>query len=226
MDEVLQTGEVSAHLTKQYDFRRSMDKNDFVSLMFYLGLLTVKKQYYSQWTFVVPNFVIRTLYFDYFRELLEVREKVKVDKNEAFEKVLLLAIENDIQPLIEMVETTLKQLSNRDSIKFDEKYVKVIFTTLFFLSQLYTIHNEYETDLKYVDLLCTYRRPVEIKYQQLIELKYLKKEDTSKLKAKSKEARDQLNTYLAHDKIKRLENLRAWAIVFVGGEAKSVECLK
>ena len=40
------------------------------------------------------------------------------------------------------------------------------------------------------------------------------------------EAIDQLNGYLEHDKIKRLKNLKAWAIVFVGAEARVVENLR
>ena len=85
---------------------------DFVSLMFYLGLLTVHAQHYSQWQFRIPNFVIRTLYFDYFRELLEAHEKVTLDSNKAIEAILPLAIENDIAPFIQLVEDVLHQLSN------------------------------------------------------------------------------------------------------------------
>lgn len=226
METVLKEGEIKSFLTKQFDFRRNMNQGDFISLMYYLGLLTAKGNYYGRWIFTVPNFVIGTLYFDYFRELLLVRDNIQIDKNYASEVVLPLALENDMHPLIQWVEKTLKQLSNRDYVQFDEKYIKVIFTTVFYLSQLYTVYNEPETDLKYPDLLCTYRTPIDVKYQQLIELKYVKKEEAKKLNAKVKEAQEQIEGYLQHEKIKQLKNLRAWAIVFVGAEAKSLACLQ
>lgn len=226
MSQVLQEKEIAAFLTKQFDFRRNMTNSDFVSLMFYLGLLTVKSDYYGQWVFTVPNFVIHTLYFDYFRELLENRADINLDKSQAAFAVLPLALENDIVSLIQLVEKTLEQLSNRDYVKFDEKYVKVVFTTVLYLSQLYMVYNEFETKLKYPDLLCTYRTPIDVKYQQMIELKYVKKEQANQLKAKSQKATEQIQSYLKHDKIKQLKNLRAWAIVFVGSEAQFVECLQ
>lgn len=226
METVLKEGKIKAFLTKQFDFRRTMDNSDFVSLMFYLGLLTIKGKDLAHWVFTVPNFVISNLYFDYFKELLQHQAELRIDKSDVSSIVAPLAMENDIQPLIQLVEKILTHLSNRDYVQFDEKYVKVVFTSLLYLSQLYTVYNEPEINLKYPDLLCTYRTPIEVKYQQLLELKYVKKEETQKLDAKAKEAKNQIEGYLKHEKIKQLKNLRAWAIVFVGPDAKFVECLQ
>ncbi|MEZ4665011.1 MAG: hypothetical protein R2911_46385 [Caldilineaceae bacterium] len=41
--------------------------------------------------------------------------------------MLELAQENNIAPVVEAVEAILLQLSNRDAIAFDEKYVKAVF---------------------------------------------------------------------------------------------------
>lgn len=224
--QILETREISARLIKKFSFDRHFDESNFVSLMYYLGLLTIKRKYYSNLIFTIPNFVIETLYFDYFRTLLEDRDKVYLPQDKTLEAVLALALRNDIQPIIALSEDVLKQLSNRDAVGFDEKYVKTIFTTFFFMSQIYTIYNELETDRRYTDLLCLYRTPIEVNNQLLFELKYLKKEDAKQVKKITKEGREQLNAYLAHDKIKQLENLKAWLVVFVGEQAVVMENLQ
>jgi len=47
-------------------------------------------------------------------------------------------------PLIEAVEAILLQLSNRDAVGFDEKYVKAVFASLLYSTQIYTIHSGYQ----------------------------------------------------------------------------------
>lgn len=226
IQQVIETGEVTAKLIKKFSFDRTFDENNFVSLMYYLGLLTIKKKYYSNFIFTIPNFVIQTLYYDYFKTLLEDRNNVLLPHNETLDAILALALENNIHPIIQLTESVLKQLSNRDAVGFDEKYIKTIFTTFFFMSQIYTIYNELETDRKYTDLLCTYRTPIEVNNQLLFELKYIKKEHAKKLKEITDAGRIQLQSYLKHDKIKQLENLKAWLVVFVGEKAVVFENLQ
>ncbi|MBV7337559.1 PD-(D/E)XK nuclease domain-containing protein [Chloroflexi bacterium TSY] len=155
--------------------------------------------------------------------MLLQRSELASNEIRLHDRVVSLAQENDIQPLIKVVESILRQLSNRDAVGFDEKHVKAIFTSLFYTTQIYTIHSEYETEREYVDLLLTRRPPIEPNYQFAFELKYLKRSEASQLKTKKQEARTQLRRYLQHDDLQSLSDLRAWIIVFVGPEAKAVE---
>ena len=129
---------------------------------------------------------------------------------------------NNITPLIEAVEAILLQLSNRDAIGFDEKYVKAVFASLLYPTQIYTIHSEYETNRRYVDLLLTRRPPIEPNYQFAFELKYLKLAEADQVETVKAEALAQMQAYLQHDKLCSLSDLRAWLIVFVGPKAQVV----
>ena len=116
----------------------------------------------------------------------------------------------------------LKQLSNRDAVGFDEKYVKAVFASLLYPTQIYTIQSEYETDRRYVDLLLIRRPPIHPNYQFAFELKYLKQSDAHRLAAVKKEGLAQMQEYLRHEKLRTLTNLRAWLLVFVGPKAEVV----
>lgn len=226
MDDILTKGTVNASLTEQFNFNLKFSKSDYVSLLFYMGLLTIKGSFLSNYIFRIPNFVIRDIYYQYFQAVLEQRKHLNIDEGKVKNAVFALALENDIQQLVTLVEDILLQMSNRDAIGFDEKYVKVIFASLLHVAQIYTIFSEFETNRKYVDILCTKREPFEVNYQIAIELKYIKKKNAATLSEITAEGETQLANYLQHDKLKKLENLKAWLLVFVGEEAKVLQALQ
>ena len=222
LDELLTEGQITAQLTRQFSFERTFTRDDLVSLLFYMGIITIKEGQLTRLIFEIPNFVISQLYFEYFNQLLLDRANLRADEINIYDRVLQLAQENEIAPLIEAVEAILRQLSNRDAVGFDEKYVKAIFASLLYTTQIYTIHSEHETERKYVDLLLTRRPPIEPNYQFAFELKYLKQSEAHKVAEIKTAGLAQLQQYLAHADLQALTDLRAWLIIFVGTEAQVV----
>ncbi len=223
LEELLTQGSVAARLTRQFSFEKVFTRDDLISLLFYMGIVTIKEAQLSRYIFETPNFVITQLYYEYFNQLLLQRAGLNADTIRIYDRVLKLAQENQIQPVIEAVESILRQLSNRDAVGFDEKYVKVILASLFYTTQIYTIHSEYESERGYIDLLLTRRPPIDPNYQFAFELKYLKQNEATRLDEVKQAGLNQLQTYLRQGKLQSMSNLRAWLIVFVGTEAKVVE---
>ncbi len=220
LNELITEGQISAQLTRQFSFEKVFTRDDLVSLLFYLGIVTIKNAELSRFVFEPPNFVIRQLYFTYFQQLILQRASLRSDDLLIYDRVLQLAQKNEITPLLEAVETILSQLSNRDAIGFDEKYLKAIFASLLYPTQIYTIHSEYETNRRYVDLLLTRRPPIAPNYQFAIELKYLKKGDAEQLERVKAEGFAQMQEYLSHEKLHALSDLRAWLIIVVGAKVE------
>lgn len=222
LDELITDGQVAAQLTRQFSFEKDFTRDDLISLLFYLGIVTIKAAQLSRFVFEPPNFVITQLYFDYFHQLILRRTSLRGDDLRVYDRVLQLAQENEIAPLIEAVEAILQQLSNRDAVGFDEKYVKAIFASLLYSTQIYTIHSEYESDRRFVDLVLTRRPPIDPTYQFAFELKYLKQGDAQRLESVKAEGLAQMQEYLQHAKLRALVDLRAWLVVFVGPKAQVV----
>ena len=115
-----------------------------------------------------------------------------------------------------MVHTYLNNLSNRDYIKFDEKYVKVLFYSIAMnLKDLYWIKSEFEVNRKYPDLLLVPKDTTKGYHSIMIEFKYLKKEEASDLEEKQKEAREQIQEYSEFEEIKSVGNLDKYTVVAV-----------
>jgi len=222
LNELITQGQISGQLTRQFSFEKEFTRDDLISILFYLGIVTIKSAQLSRFVFEPPNFVIEQLYFTYFQQVVLRQAALRADDLRIYERVVQLAQENEIMPLIEAVEEILRQLSNRDAMGFDEKYVKAIFASLLYATQIYTIHSEYETDRRYVDLLLTRRPPIEPNYQFAFELKYLKQADAHRLETVKDEGLAQMQAYLRHDKLRQLNDLRTWLIVFVGTKAEVV----
>jgi len=222
LNELITEGQVSAQLTRQFSFEKDFTRDDLISLLFYLGIVTIKAAELSRFIFEPPNFVITQLYFTYFQQIVLRRAALRADDLRIYDRVLKLAQENDIAPLIEAVEAILLQLSNRDAVGFDEKYVKAVFAALLYPTQIYTVISEYETNRRYVDLLLTRRPPIDPNYQFAFELKYIKQQDVDQLETVKAAGLTQIQTYLRHEKLQRLTDLRAWLVVFVGPKAQVV----
>ena len=71
-------------------------------------------------------------------------------------------------------------------------------------------------------MLLTRRPPIDPNYQFAFELKYLKQQDADQLATVQAAGLTQIQTYLRHEKLQGLTDLRAWLVVFVGPKAQVV----
>ena len=76
----------------QFSFEKQFDAENLVSLMYYLGLLTIEQKQYSSYIFKIPNFVIQSLYFEYFTELLQKRDNIHIESDRVKPAVLSLPV--------------------------------------------------------------------------------------------------------------------------------------
>jgi hypothetical protein len=225
MEEVLSKGWARAALTKQFTFERPWTPDDQVSLLYYLGMLTVKERALGGgWAFQVPNLAIHQLYYKFFfdklRERAELQDSIFVDTREA---VIRMSVDNELGPLLVIIEQVLARLSNRDMRGgFNEGHLKAIVASLLVPSRVYLVRSEPEAERQYVDLLCIALPEVRVNWNFAFELKYLKQQDAAQLEAKAAKAKTQLEGYLQTEDLQRVDRLAAYAIVFVGAEAKSV----
>ncbi len=225
LNELIVNKEVAANLTAQFSLEKELDRDDFISLLFYMGIVTIRSAYYSQLKFSIPNHVIEGLYLEFFARLVAERHLFKIQTRPIEDAMIALASQNDLKLFIALVEDLLGKLSYQDFKKFDEKYIKVVICAYLSLSNLYFIKSEYEVPGGYVDLLLLTKPPVIPDYQFALELKYLKKGEAKKLAAVKTQAISQLRGYLATPEAQAMPNLRGYVLVFVGNKCKVCEAM-
>ena len=172
-----ETGKVTAELTIQFSFEKTFSEDDLVSLLFYMGFLTIEKRTLSSFVFRFPNFVIERLYANYFVSILQSQVDLPIDNSPLNKAVIDMAMSGNPQPFFDQVGKILKILSNRDAFHFNEMTLKAIFVSCLYQQQFYYVHSEYETEKGYADVFLEAIRGYEPTYQVAFELKYLKKGD-------------------------------------------------
>ncbi|MCK4257977.1 MAG: AAA family ATPase [Halanaerobiales bacterium] len=224
LEKILMGQSQTTTITREYSLAKDFTEADFLSLLFYLGFLTIEEKVLKRVRLKVPNYAIKELYFDFFFKILQERFELNLDISEIQDSIETLALTGDIDKFLKVVEKTLKQLSFRDFIEFDEKYIKIIMYTYLVMSKAYYIKSEYETKEGYVDIgFFQHPDSEESLYEGLIELKYIKKSAYKKegwaiIDKKLAEGREQLLSYQDDDELKHRHKLLKWVLVFVGDE--------
>jgi hypothetical protein len=224
LDELISMGEVTAQQRRKFDFEKGFDRDDFISLLAYMGFVSLVRTSLSGEVFGIPNYVVRELYFQYFKVELERRNQMTISNRAIALAVEVLALHDDIQPLITEMERALQLLSNRDAMGMDEKHIKVLLLTLLYQTSVYFIQSEREMNRKYPDIMLLERSPIVVDYQHLIELKYSKQSDgTTGWEAKRQAGITQVQGYLQLPDIAALPKLSAWLLISDGVRVEVVK---
>ena len=220
LEDIIEGNPVYCVLTEQFSLEKTFTKDDFKSLLFYLGMLTIESSEYGLITLKVPNYAIKGLYFEYFQKVINEAMDYELEVSKITQAIGLIASRGDNTEIIKVVERTLNKLSNRDYIGFDEKYVKLIFLSYLFLSKIYLVKSEYEVENGYIDIALLKQANVDPNYFAIIEFKYITKKQyeekgDSIVKEVLQDAVTQLNKYKSSQELMKVKNLKKWAIVFV-----------
>jgi len=200
-------------LTHETEFR--FDAKALASLLFYMGYLTIAGRNRTEIELRMPNLVLKSLYLDYMHHILMRRAQVRIDGLKKDDMVQALA-EGNINPLIELTETLLNGLSNRDYERFDEKYIKVVMLSLMSDINIYIPHSEYEIGADgYVDLYLQAAFEPERSASYLVELKYVKARASKQTQAaKEREGVQEMQKYLQSAAGRAITHAQAYVLIF------------
>ena len=188
-------------------------ENDMISMLYYLGYLTISGEDLGKPELTIPNKVMKEIYANYFMQIMEEEANFKIDNTTNNEILREIAKEGKIDKMVETLKIYLNNLSNRDLIKFDEKYIKLIFYCIAMNMNIYSTKSEMEVNRNYPDILLVPRDSSKGYKAVMVEFKYIKKGEVAKLEDKQKEAREQIERYSSFEDIKDIQGLRKYTIV-------------
>ena len=198
-------------------FNPSMEfgEAELVSMLFYLGYLTIAGEKLGRAELKIPNKVMKEIYSDYFLKMIDKQAQMTIELKEYNEILEEIALEGKIDKIVEMLEKYLKNLSNRDAQRFDEKYVKLIFYSIAMNLKIYNVKSELEVEREYPDIVLIPKDRTKGYNAIMVEFKYLKKGEENKLERKQKEAREQIEKYSSKQEMQDIEKMNKYTIVVV-----------
>jgi hypothetical protein len=185
-----------------------------------MGLLTIDAPYRLRLRLQIPNYSIKTLYWEYLaKQVMETSPEMTINARPLDDAILALAMEGDVQQFIAYVsENAFGKLSDYDLQRFDEKYIHLLLLAYLFMSKIYIPMSEYETVPGRADIFLQ-RNPLlpEVKYEWVFEIKYCKTSATdAEIAAKRSEGMEQLQQYVHAHRMENRSGLKAALLVFVG----------
>ncbi|MBR3479072.1 MAG: AAA family ATPase [Bacteroidaceae bacterium] len=189
IQSIVETGGITAALKEHFPSERLTDPDNFVSLLYYFGMLTIAGSSLRGIKFRIPNQVVREQMYGYLAQTYR-DNNLSVDDYQRNTLMANMAIDGDWRPYFEFIAETLQRYSsNRDKQK-GEFYVHGFTLAMTCLQKFYLPISEQDAGVKsqrgqemsggYADI---YMQPrldnyPDLKHSYLLELKYLPSSST------------------------------------------------
>lgn len=208
LKQIIEEQETSTRLVLGFPLEKLTVPENFKSLLFYFGLLTIKDRDRDQARLCIPNETIKRLYYDYIKEAYDETGAFALDLEKYRRLMSDMAYDGKWQPLFEYITARMAEsMALRDLIT-GEKSIQAFLNVYLGLSELYIIHAEKELNKGYADLVMEpfLARYEGIGYSFLLEIKYVKgglKPGDAGVETLKAAAREQIKQYALDAKFKK-----------------------
>lgn len=203
IEEIAAKGEILVNLHTSFPAERVVDIDNFRSLLYYYGLLTICGTRGDMLRMCIPNHCVREQYFGFLRDYYQRQSSVDLH----YLNVMLtdLAYDGHWQPFFEAIARAYRENSSvRDAME-GERNLQGFLKAYLALASYYLMEPELEMNYGYCDffLLPDKQRYLDINHSYILELKYAARTATdAELEVQAEEGRRQLLQY-SKDKIAR-----------------------
>ena len=183
------------NLVQDFSALKLEQTNNFKSLMFYLGLITIHSRELDL-SLKIPNETVKRIDIDFLRDTLALEKMFKLNTDKLEEYFKALALEGSLEIFKYLAQMIKENTSIRDYI-YKEQSIKSMYIAYLSLSPYYIVKSELELNKGFADILIKPFNPY-VKYVGLLEFKYIKLTDKANKQTIKKlrlEAIQQLNKY-------------------------------
>lgn len=201
IEEIAVKGEILVNLHTSFPAEKVAQTDNFRSLLYYYGLLTMCGTRGDRIIMCIPNNCVREQYFGFLREYYQQRSEILLPHLK--DLIDDMAFDGRWKPLFEYIARIYKENSAvRDAME-GERNLQGFFKAFLALASYYLVHPELEMNYGYCDffLLPDRQRYPDTAHSYILELKYASRTaNEAELLAQAEEGREQLRQY-CRDKI-------------------------
>ncbi|MCU0288106.1 MAG: ATP-binding protein, partial [Acidobacteria bacterium] len=175
LKQIIEEGETSSLISQGFPLEEMIESDNFKSLLFYFGLLTIKGLEKDKVRLEIPNETIKRLYYDCIRKAYRETGVFTLDLSKYSELMTNLGYDGEWEPLFNYICGLLREsMSLRDLIT-GEKSIQAFLNVYLGLSNLFIIHTEKELNKGYADIVMEPFVAVYegLKYSYVLEIKYI-----------------------------------------------------
>ena len=228
IQDIVTKGFTTGTLMENFPAERINDPDNFLSLLFYFGMVTIDGTYQGNTRFVVPNEVVRDQMYTYLLDTYKENDLTfeQYDKTQLESK---LAYEGAFKPYFAYIADCLKRFSSQRDKQKGEAYVHGFTLAMTSQCKFYRPISELDNDGGYADIfllpLCDIYKDLEDSY--IVELKYCKSGTSDEqLNHLFEEASAQIRRYADSDIVResvKTTKLHQLVVIYRGTEMTMCE---
>ncbi len=222
--DVIAEGRADSEIVDSFPLARLAERENFLSLLHYFGLLSIRGVTAETPRLGIPNQTVRRLMYGYLRDAYDDVGVFSLDLVEFDRLTRRMALEGDWRPALERLSAAMaEQTGVRDYLQ-GEKVVQGFLAAYLSTSSYFVFHTELELAKGYADLVLE-PRPARYpgrRYGFVIELKYLARgAAAAQVATTAAAAAAQVRRYLGDGRLARRypeAQFKGLALVFCGWE--------
>ena len=228
IQQLVTQGFVIGTLNENFPAERINDPDNFLSLLFYFGMVTIDGTYKGETKFFVPNEVVRDQMYTYLLDTYKENDLV-YDRYSKGKLESKLAYDGQFKPYFEYIADCLKKYSSQRDKQKGEAFVHGFTLAMTSQNKFYRPISELDNDGGYADIflspLCDIYKDMVDSY--IIELKYCKSQTTDEqVKKLFEEASAQISRYADSDMVReavKTTKLHKLVVIYRGAEMVACE---
>lgn len=206
LKSIIETGEAISTVAHSFPLEELLERENFISLLVYFGLLTFAGEREGDPLLQIPNRTIKDLMYSYLRDSYRDVEIFRIDPWHLSSYLRGMAYRGEWQPFFDFLAAEIqKQASIRDYID-GERMIQGFLLAYLNVTHFFLTWSEREMNGGFVALYLEpfLARYTDMKYGYLIELKYISRSDYSKSEEQKNidEATAQLTLYANDERIR------------------------
>ena len=228
IQQLVTQGFVIGTLNENFPAERINDPDNFLSLLFYFGMVTIDGTYDGETKFIIPNEVVRDQMYTYLLDTYKENDLV-YDRYSKGKLESKLAYDGQFKPYFEYIADCLKKYSSQRDKQKGEAFVHGFTLAMTSQNKFYRPISELDNDGGYADIflspLCDIYKDMVDSY--IIELKYSKSQTTDEqVKKLFEEASAQISRYADSDTVReavKTTKLHKLVVIYRGAEMVACE---
>lgn len=228
IQQLVTQGFVIGTLNENFPAERINDPDNFLSLLFYFGMVTIDGTYDGETKFIIPNEVVRDQMYTYLLDTYKENDLV-YDRYSKGKLESKLAYHGEFKPYFEYIADCLKKYSSQRDKQKGEAFVHGFTLAMTSQNKFYRPISELDNDGGYADIflspLCDIYKDMVDSY--IIELKYCKSQTTGEqVKKLFEEASAQISRYADSDTVReavKTTKLHKLVVIYRGAEMVACE---
>ena len=228
IQQLVTQGFVIGTLNENFPAERINDPDNFLSLLFYFGMVTIDGTYKGETKFIIPNEVVRDQMYTYLLDTYKENDLV-YDRYSKGKLESKLAYDGQFKPYFEYIADCLKKYSSQRDKQKGEAFVHGFTLAMTSQNKFYRPISELDNDGGYADIflspLCDIYKDMVDSY--IIELKYSKSQTTDEqVKKLFEEASTQISRYADSDMVReavKTTKLHKLVVIYRGAEMVACE---